>query len=338
MVDNKLKVTESNELLDAFISNTPFGVVVIDLSGKIKKVNQLALQHLNLEIDLNNLQDANILTLVDELTELHEVLLNSLKDGKQPFNIESLLIDESHFTISGQVILDGYIVTIEDITKQKELEANSIQAMLDGQENERRRIGRDIHDGIGPLLSYMKLTLDSFIDELHTKEPTASTDTLEGISETIDSITNDLRLMSHSLVPRLLDEFGLAPAFENMVIRLNDSKKANINFYTNIEKDDRVDNDIELNLFRCGQELLNNAVKYSKASNILVQLIMHKDSIVLMVEDDGIGFERENLQLENFGIGLTNVDTRTRMLNGLFNLDSVLEQGTVASVEIPLIH
>jgi signal transduction histidine kinase len=182
----------------------------------------------------------------------------------------------------------------------------------------------------------MKLSLDSFIDELHNQNPKASTEVLDNISETIDSITGDLRSMSHNLVPRLLDEFGLSPAFENMVFRLNESKRANIKLYTNIEKDTRFNKDIELNLFRCGQELLNNALKYSKASNILVQLILHKESIVLMVEDDGVGFERKNLQPENYGIGLTNIDTRVRMLNGVFNLDSVLNKGTVSSIEIPL--
>lgn len=333
----QFKVTESNELLDAFISNTPFGVAIIDISGKIKKFNKLALQYLGIESSNNNIADLNLVNLVSDVPELYEVLSGNLTTERKPFTIESLIINDSYFTINGQVIFDGYIITIENITIQKEMEANSIQAILEGLENERRRIGRDIHDGIGPLLSYMKLSLDSFIDELHIQNPKASTETLDDISETIDSITTDLRLMSHSLVPRLLDEFGLAPAFENMVYRLNESKKANIKLYTNIEKDTRIDNDIELNLFRCGQELLSNAVKYAHASNILVQLILHAESIVLMVEDDGVGFEREKRQLENFGIGLTNIDTRIRMLNGQFILDSVLNKGTVASIEIPLI-
>jgi signal transduction histidine kinase len=181
----------------------------------------------------------------------------------------------------------------------------------------------------------MKLSLDSFIDDLHKQNPQMKTDTLDNISETIDSITMDLRSLSHSLVPRLLDEFGLCPAFENMILRLKESKKVEIELYTNIEKDMRLDHEIELNTFRCGQELVSNAVKYSKGNNILVQVILHKSSIVLMVEDDGVGFEKDKLQLENFGIGLTNIDTRVRMLNGEFIIDSVLNKGTVASIEIP---
>lgn len=331
----QLKVTETNELLEAFISNTPFGVVVVDLSGRIKTANALVNEYFEIgkNVDIVN---TNILEIIKDIPELSAVINNSLKEGKKPFNIESLLLADRYLTISGQVILDGYIITIEDITKQKEMEANSIQAILDGQENERRRIGRDIHDGIGPLLSFMKLSLDSFIDDLHKQNPQMNTDTLDNISETIDSITMDLRSLSHSLVPRLLDEFGLCPAFENMILRLKESKKVDIELYTNIEKDMRLDHEIELNIFRCGQELVSNAVKYSKGNNILVQVILHKNSIVLMVEDDGVGFEKDKLQLENFGIGLTNIDTRVRMLNGEFMLDSVLNKGTVASIEIPL--
>jgi len=334
MNSKQLRISEKNDLINSFIDNTPFGLLLIDLSGNIKTANALVNKYLELGND-TEIVNANILEFTEDKPELFSVINESLKEGNKPFTIESYLINDRYLTISGQVILDGYIITFEDISKQKEMEANSIQAILDGQENERRRIGRDVHDGIGPLLSFMKLSLDSFIDDLHKQNPNLNIDTLNNISDTIDSITVDLRSLSHSLVPRLLDEFGLCPAFENMILRIKESKKVSVDLYTNIEKDMRLDRELELNIFRCGQELLSNAVKYSKASNILVQVILHKDSIVLMVEDDGVGFERDKLQLENFGIGLTNIDTRVRILNGEFMLDSVLNKGTVASIEIP---
>lgn len=336
MKSEQLRVTETNELLEAFITNTPFAVVVIDLSGKVKTANKLVKKYLNLNVAHEKLVEANFLKSIEHIPELANVLASSLEEGTKPFSIESLVLNERYFAVSGQLILDGYIVTIEDITKQKEIEANSIQSILEGQENERRRLGREIHDGIGPMLSYMKLSLDSFIDELHHQNPNVKTDILDNIAETIDSITSDLRSLTHSLVPRLLDEFGLNSAFKNLIFKLNESKKLTIKYYTNSKNEARLDKDIELNIFRCGQELLNNAVKYAKANNILVQVIMHGESVVLMVEDDGIGFERSKLLLENFGIGLTNIDTRVRMLNGEFNLESYTGKGTVASVEIPI--
>ncbi len=336
MESGKLSRTETNDILEAFINSTPFGIFVIDNSGKIEIVNQLAQKYLDINIPLNKIIESNILDIVAHITDLRNVLSSNLKKQEHPFSIEALLFSEKFFSVIGCMIPDGYIITIEDVTKKKEMELNSLQSILEGQENERRRLGREIHDGIGPLLSFMKLSLDSFIDDLHMQDPKTETEVLDSISETIDSLTADLRSLSHRLMPRLLDEFGLIPAFDNLVFRLNKSRKVNITFYSNMDKECRLDKNIELTVFRCNQELLNNAVKYADANTIMVQLILHKDSIVLMVEDDGNGFEKEKLSLKNFGIGLTNIDTRVRMLNGEFILETSIGKGTMASIEIPI--
>lgn len=336
MQNTQIRASQSSELLEAFINNTPMGVAIIDDAGQLNMANTLVGKFLDVSIDLNHLENYNLLRIVEDIPELYVPLNEYLADKGLPFSIESIFINNYFFTLNAQVILGGYIVTIEDITSQKELEANSIQSILEGQENERRRIGREIHDGIGPLLSYMKLSLEAFTEDLNQKQDSISTAPLHKLSETIDSITSDLRLLSHNLVPRLLEEFGLTSAFENMVLRFNESKKMNISFYSNIEKDYRINSDLELNLYRCGQELVSNAVKYANSKTIIVQLILHQHSVILMVEDDGNGFSKEDLVPENFGIGLTNIDTRVRMLNGDFNLESSLGKGTVASIEFQL--
>jgi signal transduction histidine kinase len=336
MITNRLSITDQNELLGVFVENTPLGILIIDNLGKIRITNQLFIDYLNLandEDDLNN----NIITRTTSLPELSSFLKDCIINEIPTIKKEALFINDKYFTISGKRIQGGYIITFEDITKQKEIEANSIQAILESLENERRRIGREIHDGIGPLLSFIKLRINSFNDDLNKTYPSINTEPLDSIGETIDSITIDLRSLSHRLVPRLLDEFGLTSAFENLILRLNETKKVKINFYSNLEKNKRLNKEIELAIFRCGQELINNTVKHAKANNIHVQVILHKKSIVLMVEDDGIGFKKEALRLENYGIGLTNIDTRARLLMGYFNLDSAPQKGTVASLEIPLI-
>lgn len=336
MIQEHKILSASNKILEAFIHNMPVGIIVIDKTNTIKMTNQLANKYLELNNQNRLKEESDILEVIKHIPDLYTILKRNLDKKKSPFTIESLFHKNKYLSINGRLIPSGYIVIVEDISKQKDIEVNSIQAILERQENERRRIGREIHDGIGPLLSFMKLSLDSFADDLHQQNPDIATETLDNISETIDSITDDLRALSHRLVPRLLDEFGLNPAFKNLIYRLNDSKKANIKFYTNIEKEKRFNNDIELNIFRCGQELLNNAVKYSKANNILIQVILHKESIVLMVEDNGVGFQKDNLLPDNYGIGLTNIGTRVRVLNGEFNIESSVGKGTVASIEIPI--
>ncbi len=216
------------------------------------------------------------------------------------------------------------------------MEIESIQSIIAGQENERRRIGREIHDGIGPLLSYAKLELDAFLDDYGEALEDESDEKLQKIRQTLDSITNDLRDLSHHLIPRLLEEFGLFSVFSNLTAKISKSAKSNLEFYCNFDSGFRFDPDLELNLYRCGQELISNALRHSGASEILVQLIKHDQSIVLMVEDDGTGFETKENNQENPGIGLINIKTRTRSLNGEFIIESQKEKGTTISIEIPL--
>jgi len=215
------------------------------------------------------------------------------------------------------------------------IEADSLSAILEGQENERRRLGREIHDSIGPLMSFIRLNLDAVIEKIQDNTIAQHTELIESISETVDGVTSDLRALSHRLVPRTLNEFGLYSAFNSLAYKLNHSKRVNIEFYSNMDVDTRFDNELELNLYRCGQELLYNAIRHANANQILIQIIRHKESIILMVEDDGIGFNAE-IKDTNHGIGLTNIETRTKLLNGVFSLDSVPNKGTVASIEIPL--
>jgi len=335
MKKNLVQTIQEEELFTSFINQMPLGIIITDIKGVVKEANDLALMFLNQSHSI--IVGARILEFVTQFSELESNLTDCYQNKCTRFVIDTLLHNGRYYMLSGKTIYDGYMIVVEDITKQKELELNSIQAILESQETERRRIGREIHDGIGPLLSTIKLSLDSLKDDIRISKKNASIDSLDGITNTIDSITYDLRSITQRLVPRLLEEFGLFVAFENLIFKINETKKFTIKFYCNFGKDSRFDSEIELNLFRCGQELINNAVKYSKANSILVQIILHSESIVLMVEDDGVGFNADIINSEETGIGLTNIETRVRVLNGEFNIDSILNKGTVASIEIPVV-
>ncbi len=329
-------ISGGTDFINSILNNSPFGIIVFDLSGIISLSNKLVKTLLGLETSLNNLPGLEIIPCVEHIPALSERLRKCLQKGGKRFILDGEQINGRYLNIIVRPINSGYILIIDDITKIKELEANSILSILAGQENERRRLAREIHDGMGPLLSSIKLDLDFFMDEYSNQENKPPLDKLINMRETIDTITGDLRDLSHHLLPRLLDEFGLLSAFNSLTSRINNSTKTVVEFYCNLDSGRRFDKDIELNIYRCGQELINNAVKYAKASEILVQLILHEKSIVLMVEDDGGGFERTNSSQDGFGIGLTNIDTRVRTINGEFTLDSVKNQGTTASIEIPL--
>ena len=331
-----MSTTNSDDFLGSLLSNITFGIIALDKSGHITIANLLAKEYLDLKPALNELINLGILDCVQHIPILADTFANRIQNIKIPFDLESIAVKEKYLDINVRLIPNGSIIFIDDITRLKEMEANAVQSIIAGQENERRRIAREIHDGIGPLLSFTKLELDSFIDDFTDCEKGFSSEKLANIRQTIDSITSDLRDLSHRLMPRLLEEFGLFSAFGNLVHRINSNTKTRAELYCNFKSETRFEKEIELNIFRCGQELLNNAVKHSQAKDILIQLIKHKTSILLMVEDDGKGFGGENLDPEKFGIGLTNIDTRMRSLDGEFLIESVRNKGTTASIEIPI--
>jgi signal transduction histidine kinase len=327
---------KSDDFLGSLLSNLPFGIIALDKSGHITMANLLAKEYLDLKPTLNNLIKLHILDCVGQIPVLFDAFKKHIEDLKKPLVLESVSINSKYLDINVRLIPDGSIIFIADITRLKEIEANAVQSIIAGQENERRRIAREIHDGIGPLLSFAKLELDSFIDDFIDCEKGLPTEKLHHIRQTIDSITRDLRDLSHQLMPRLLEEFGLFSAFNNIVHRINNNTKTRVELYCNFNAETRFPEEIELNVFRCGQELINNAVRHAGAEDILVQLIKHDSSIILMVEDDGMGFEQGDIDQNKSGIGLINIDTRVRSLNGEFLLESKRNMGTTVSIEIPI--
>ncbi len=336
MDPKKMSSNMLEDFLNSLISNIPFGIIAMDQSGCITLINRLSKNFLNLKSSLDDLPGLRILDCIEHIPVLSGKLADIFKNENASFDLEAEDISGRYLNINGRKILNGYILIINDITVQKEMEANAVNTIIAGQENERKRLAREIHDGIGPLLSIAKLELDSFIDEYKDINMKLPMEKLDKIRETIDSITSDLRNLSHHLLPKLLDEFGLFSAFSSLTSRINSSNKTNIEFYCNFNSETRFDKDIELNLYRCGQELVNNAVKHSRAKEIMVQIIKHPSSIILMVEDDGAGFKKGESNPDQYGIGLVNIETRVRTLNGVFIIESVKNKGAVASIEIPL--
>lgn len=332
----KSNALNAQDFLASLMKFAPLGIISVDESGIVTHANQLAKILLKLSPLNRKITGQNFLACVSHIPLLHDKLSTFLQKKRKSFNTAAININDRYVIIKGVSIQNGFICIINEVTRLKEMETESIQSIIAGQENERRRIAREIHDGIGPLLSSTKLEIDAFIDEFIDPNNKIAEEKLMNIRETLDSVTNDLRDLSHHLIPRLLEEFGLYSAFNNLIIKLNHSIKSKAEFYSNFGPEIRFEPELELNLYRCGQELVNNAVKHAKASEILVQLIKHEQSIVLMVEDDGIGFQLHENMLEDFGIGLTNIETRVRTLNGDFIIESRENKGTTASIEISL--
>lgn len=334
MPPGMINPTEASDYLSSLVGSAPFGILAFDSKGEIAVFNDLALEYLELDEGPEKRTGMQVLEITDHVPDLHGAIKRCMEEGKSSFNLEALWINETCLSIKCRSILKGYLVTFENITRIKAIETNSIQSILEGQEKERRRIGREIHDSVGSLLSSVRLSLDAFMDDLSQAGEPVPTRKIEEAISMLDSMAVELRNMSHQLMPRILEEYGLSLAFANMVRNLGKLKKQDVKFYCNFENEPRFDKEIELNLYRCGEELVNNALKYAEAGEIMVQLIKHEHSLLLMVEDNGKGFVKEKLSQDHFGIGLTNIDTRVRLLGGEFILDSHEGEGTTATIEL----
>jgi signal transduction histidine kinase/ligand-binding sensor domain-containing protein len=229
--------------------------------------------------------------------------------------------------ISGSVLLFYH----NRINSLKKRQVEQIRAAIHAQEEERKRISRDLHDDIGTKLSALKL----FISSLELKASVSHQEEIVSLAQSseqfIQEVVKDLRNLLINLSPSVLEDFGYTNAVEGLVNKINETKL--IHFDLNVfgfKK--RLQKDYELALYRITQELINNILKHADAKNISLQTGLRDDKIVLIIEDDGKGFD---VNLHKDGYGLKNLETRTKLLNGKMIIESIPGKGTTTLIEIP---
>lgn len=221
------------------------------------------------------------------------------------------------------------ILKSKNLYIQKNKEIESIKAEIKGQEIERRRLAKELHDGLGGTLSSIKLYL-SFLQSEQLKD-----NELNQVIERLDSACKEVRTISHHLTPPAFDNDLLYEAIEKFLIDLINVTDLKISH--EIFPQDEVEKiapSLKNDLYRIIQELVNNIIKHAKAQNVDLQLIMHEDSLSLIIEDDGIGF---NSKSTNEGIGLKNIDSRLALHRGNMNIDTKEGRGTVINIHIPFV-
>lgn len=223
----------------------------------------------------------------------------------------------------------------EEISEQKinelenSLKIKNLKAMVNGQEAERTRIAADLHDSLGGMLSTLKLQFDSLqIDHAHL----SSDPDYHKIMTLIDEACTDIRDIARNLKPNALEKLGLTAALKDLINRYNSRGILDISLHVN-QVDGILNDESKLHVYRIIQELLNNALKHAKAAEIDVQVNKNDHELLIMVEDNGIGFDEDVVQK---GLGLGNLQSRVNLLKGEINIDSVPEQGTSVVVHIPI--
>ena len=251
------------------------------------------------------------------------------------FSNHQLAIANDDLADTNQQLLDTQAVLIRTTEEKYELQRTEDRvrsaALLEGQEEERRRFARELHDGIGQMLTGLKLHAESLKrvqieDEKLRKR-------FDELCELIQETIRTTRQVSYNLMPSVLGDFGLSAALQLLA-----EQTAHITGQTIVFSGSTVNRlppAIEIGLYRIAQEALNNAVKYADAEHIFIQIVQEKTYLTLSVEDDGKGFVVKNVRKANPIIsGLENMKTRARLLNGEFVLTSRLKKGTKVYVKI----
>jgi signal transduction histidine kinase len=217
-----------------------------------------------------------------------------------------------------------------ELLRQQELRSNAI---IEAEEKERTRIAKELHDGIGQQLSAAKLNISGLQALLNTNSSKEKV-MLQNAIDLIDESVKEVRVVSHSMMPNALIKSGLVSAVKEFINKISSSGSLKINLEI-VGLADRMEQTIETVLFRVLQELVNNIIKHSKATEVSIQLIRHENELTVLIEDNGAGFNVEQALSKDNGIGLKNIQSRVAFLNGQVFFDSHLNKGTTVTVEIP---
>lgn len=212
---------------------------------------------------------------------------------------------------------------------EKEKEINLLEAMIQGEESERNRIARDLHDGVGGLLSAAKM---QFSVLKNVNGSTNHKTEFEQALHLLDESASEIRKTAHNLLPELLNRFGLEEAVDNYCQRVS-ANKLRINFVC-MGEIPRLKQSFELTIYRIVQELVNNCIKHSQATEILVQLSCHSDFLVVTVEDNGQGFNYQPGKMD--GIGLDQIHAKVNSVGGNIKIESIENKGTTVYLEFDI--
>jgi PAS domain S-box-containing protein len=224
------------------------------------------------------------------------------------------------------------LVIANDITRQKKAEERAISAIVEGEERERQRIAKELHDGLGQYLSASNMNLKSVYEDLGTIAPDLSKAFESGLNF-LNHAISETRNISQNLLPKAIQDYGLELAAESLINHLQNHNNIRFYFYKNL-RDIDIPSNIQINLYRILQEALNNAIRHGNPDKIDVQLVYTENELFMTIEDNGSGFD-VNEKMDT-GIGLRSMKTRVGGMSANLDITSNKERGTIISVVVPL--
>jgi two-component system NarL family sensor kinase len=216
---------------------------------------------------------------------------------------------------------------IRELEKDKQLIA--VDSLLKGQEDERSRLAKDLHDGLGGLLSGVKFSLINMKDNLIVTPDNMTV--FERSLDMLDTSIKELRRVAHNMMPEMLVKFGLDEALKEYCNGIHATGLLQVK-YQSFGMVQRLDSSKEIIIYRIIQELLNNVLKHANAGEVLVQLVHEENRLNILVEDNGKGFDTANLDSAS-GAGWVGIRSRVDYLKGRMEINSTKDKGTAVTIE-----
>ena len=229
----------------------------------------------------------------------------------------------------GIVLLDKLFIYIDRLNHHRQLmDRRILTAVLRTEEKTRANFSKELHDGLGPLLSSAKISLSALS---HSDMTAEQRDIFNNTLYVVDEALRSLREISNNLSPHALTDFGLARGIQIFVDKAAALHKVKISFATNL-RGERYDPDIEVIMYRVVCELITNSLKHSGCSEIRLSLSVAGDTLEMQYSDNGRGFDTQAMM--DCGMGLSNINSRVSSLNGTFDIRSSKGRGMCASVKV----
>lgn len=223
---------------------------------------------------------------------------------------------------------DYLLYFVEDTTDLHKSESARLAALIEGQENERKRVAQELHDGLGQVLSVIKLSLYALQNEINSEK-------LDKLTNFAELAIKEYRAVSHNLIPPLLENNGLKDALNDLCINLRSSSNIEIDFNCNLVAE--LPKLYAIETYRIIQELMNNTMKHANASKVILTLEQTGNVLDIEYSDNGEGFDIEEVRKKSWsmrkGIGISNIEARVKLLNGTITIKSKINKGTSCNMQ-----
>ena len=247
-------------------------------------------------------------------------------------NLKITIVGLVGFAVLTLLVILFVITIIRNHRIKVNIERDQILKDIQLLEKERSRIAADLHDELGSLISAIKINLEC----LDTSENPENIAILEKTGNYIDTTMQKIREISNNLMPKILEQNGIIAAVTDFINMIDVKSKISIKFDHELIDESSIPEEYKPHLFRIIQELLNNAVKHAKATQIIIQIVLKNQNLIMTIKDNGIGFD-ENIDITKIkSDGLRNIIRRAELINGKVILESQLNIGTNYTIEIPL--